>query len=75
MTTDEFYAAILLALGPPPTLRYVSHYNDAEREYREEFIHMVKKSGMCMYAESATHLYQDWQWVYHNGAFHERNKP
>jgi hypothetical protein len=75
MTTDEFYAATLLALGPPPTLRYVNHYNDAEREYREEFLRMVRLSGVCMYQESAEYLYRDWQWVYHNGSFCERNRP
>jgi hypothetical protein len=75
MTTDEFYAATLLALGPPPTLRYVNHYNDAEREYRKEFLRMVRLSGVCTYQESAEYLYRDWQWVYHNGSFCERNKP
>lgn len=73
MTTDEFYTAALVALGPPPAPGW--GFRPDEIEYRQQFTSLARKSGFVAYQESAEHLAKDWQWVYHNGAFHERNKP
>ena len=73
MSLDDFYTAVLVALGPPPDPGW--GFRPDEIEYRNQFISFARRSGFTAYQESAEHLMKAWQWVFHNGRFAERNKP
>ena len=64
MSLDEFYATVLLALGPPSPTSPIDLAGEDGRAYRREFTRLAIHGEMCSNADSAYYLLRDWQWVY-----------